>query len=828
MGSSSQLKKLKASVKAHGLVGQTNGKGKKSLNARKDRESSVQAIREAFNPFDKKFNRMKRDILGRNLQGVAGKPSVQKQNAEEARRQEYLEQKKRENKVGGLRDRRFGEDDPTLSHEEKAQARYAREKQSIYNLESNDNLFSHGSLSLQDDFDEGDLGISDEEFGPKLRKRFERDDEEEEDEDAPQVKKSKNEIMKEVIAKSKMHKHERQMAREEDLNTMSKLESQENMNELYKELMGMSGAAKPEEIADDMSYEKGVKELLFDRRAAPSDRTKTEEEIAKEQAEKRAELEKKRALRMAGELDSESEASEGEPEFEDPDDDDNAAEFGLKAAEKLLNRGSEDEDESENDHAESEDDFDDILSEEEAEEGSDDEIEEDEEPTKGEKKSAGKPSVETKAEIPQNLDDMFDLMVGKEMSEQFDMVQSLFKKYHPSKAEGNKEKRNVFLTVFIEYILQLAEEQPEALLEDDFLNKSLKLVRLMTEKHNDSTTVGEYFKAKLEDIQDSMDSSIHGRGKDYPTRSDLLFFTLVGMIFSASDHYHLVVTPSILLICQHLTQMPLKSIRDAFAGVYLCNVLASYQQLAKRYIPEVILFITRVLVVMGNKGLEDDRDVFIDKVSKSLRASGLKKSIKVQALRLSSFPDELLAEKESIKCQLVLRAALILSNFASLWQDKSAFIEIFAPALRALEMIKTQHKVFDDVYTKITKLTKFAGDSREPLCLQKHKPMAIPSYAPKFEENYNVDKKSYDENRSRQELNKLRHQLKEEKKSALKELRRENKFLAREKIRERRQEAEEYHEKLARLERTIATEEGAEKNKYEREKAARKRGNKRR
>jgi len=68
-------------------------------------------------------------------------------------------------KSGALVDRRFGENDPTMSLEERMLERFTRERQrasraSVFNLEDEEELTHYGqSLSKFDDFD--DVGILD-------------------------------------------------------------------------------------------------------------------------------------------------------------------------------------------------------------------------------------------------------------------------------------------------------------------------------------------------------------------------------------------------------------------------------------------------------------------------------------------------------------------------------------------------------------------------------------------------------------------------------------------------------------------------------------------
>lgn len=86
----SQLKALKASLKSHGLIGQTNTKGKgkgskkPSDRNRQDKEKVLANIRDAFSPFDVKTTKQKYDVVGgRRVQGAVGRPGISKQIGEE-------------------------------------------------------------------------------------------------------------------------------------------------------------------------------------------------------------------------------------------------------------------------------------------------------------------------------------------------------------------------------------------------------------------------------------------------------------------------------------------------------------------------------------------------------------------------------------------------------------------------------------------------------------------------------------------------------------------------------------------------------------------------
>ena len=177
----------------------------------------------------------KYDVGGRKLSGVTGRPSAAKQAGLEQRKKTLLPEHQLRGHMGTFNDRRFGESNPSLSIEEKLQERYTRERQrgqgrkGMFNLEDDSaDLFgmddegqtlgglTHGGRSVNelkgDDFEAQGFGEDDEDeekgrVGMDTVRRAHFGGFEEKDEgDAPERKRSRQEIMNEVIAKSKEHK----------------------------------------------------------------------------------------------------------------------------------------------------------------------------------------------------------------------------------------------------------------------------------------------------------------------------------------------------------------------------------------------------------------------------------------------------------------------------------------------------------------------------------------------------------------------------------------------------------------------------------------------
>ncbi len=126
---------------------------------------------------------------------------------------------------------------------------------------------------------------------------------------------------------------------------------------------------------------------------------------------------------------------------------------------------------------------------------------------------------------------------------------------------------------------------------------------------------------------------------------------------------------------------------------------------------------------------------------------------------------------------------------------------------------------------KLSVLLQHSQLARRPLELHHHRPLAIKTSIPKFEESFNPDK-HYDPDRERAEASKLRAEHKRERKGAMRELRKDANFIARESLREKKERDAAYEKKYKRLVAEIQGEEGREAKEYEREKQWRKKGRK--
>lgn len=898
----SQLKRLKASLREQGIIGPQQSKKQKKQFAqdekaksdkRLSRTTKLEGIREQFNPFDLKHNvrgpkfevTSNRPATGNAAKGIYGRPSEAKAAGEERRRETLLVEMQRRNKVGGIVDRRFGEDNADMTPEEKALERFALEKQrshkkAVFDLEDDDMGESFGlthmgkSLSLDgpsvlDDYqaDEIDANSDDEddEGRKALKRKMLADGEGGPEAGQPERKKTKAEIYKEVIAKSKYHKAERQAQKDEDEDLREELDQELKGGGLHQLLFsGIKGKDRNSEqnVAEkgklEQEYDFSIRKLAQDRRAAPTDKTKTEEELAEEQASKLRELELKRQRRMEG-LGEESESEhDDEPDEDDADapiqfiekeeDDGFGLGKGIKMRPTATEMGLDDEDDfliedgliAEGSDLSLSEISDDEEDESEVEADGD---EDDDEFTKGllneeeQQNPAFSASLDASADsnakkadadglpyvfpCPETHEEFLEITKTVSTNKLPVVVQRIRALYHSKLEAGNKAKLGTFARVLVQHLSHLALSQQPSFATLESLIRHLHslaktyAVEIATELRSHLERIGER----------PLDLNV----------GDLVILTAIGSIFPTSDHFHQVATPAMLTVTRYLGMKVPRHASDYAIGSYLCILAVQYQTVSKRYVPEVMNFSLNTLTALAPVKSKNKLGSFpVHEPAEGIR---IQKAEKVQVRKLSCL-DCANAEGETaeVKVALVDTVTRLLDAAAGVWTGKPSFPETFQPASDVLghlsskacraHLPKALNAQITKTKAKLDSLLRLAQLGRRTLELHHHRPLAIKSHVPKFEDTFDPDK-HYDPDRERAELAKLRAEHKRERKGALRELRKDANFTAREKLRLKKAKDAAYEKKYKRLVAEIQGSEGREANAYEREKAQRKRAAKR-
>ena len=783
-----------------------------------------------------------------------------------------------------------------MTPEEKALERFVKEKQrgskkdSLFNLEDveEDGQLTHFGKSLSfdnpdraDDFNEVDIEGSDsdgpDEFlkeRPNKRRRLSDTDATSEDSTAKQDSravrpKSKKEVMEEVIAKSKLHKYERQQAKEDDDDLRAELDK--GLPDLFELMRGTPRHVPPPPVSNagmnpdrlallngkeraqaDKEYDERLRQMARDQRAKPTERTLTQEEKLLQEAEKLKGLEEKRLRRMKGEPDnSDSDAPEQVHEAtgdEDPDRD-QVDIFGLGSGltgesktrqldvededeflieEDLIASGSElevsevDESDNPNSEASEEDDpefVQGLLSR--------DDIGRDElNLSKGgdgvSRTDAVAGDLAYTYKCPESHGDLLEIMRTVSIKDLPTVVRRIRALYHPRLASDNKEKLGRFATILVEHVSYLANqpEHPPFQVLEASIRHIHSLAKTIPEE------IGRAFRSHLK--------ALHKHRPTSPAPGDLIMLTAIASVFPTSDHFHQVATPAMLCMAEYLGQKIPRTLGDLATGTYLATLCIQYQRLSKRYVPEVVNYTLNTLLALS--------PIKPRKEKGSFSHHDLPEFIRLQESPTVSSEGERLrfwdilprnddATNQTLKLGLLCSHLALIDNMIDLWAEKTAFCEIFDPIYSVLRFLdgkscsgKLNAAVQNSISTTLSKLHQALRQSlavRKPLLLHNHRPLAIKTSIPKFEESYNPDK-HYDPDRDRAELSKLKAEHKRERKGALRELRKDANFIARESLREKKERDLAYEKKYKRLVAEIQGEEGREAKNYEREKRMRK------
>lgn len=310
------------------------GKTKKSSRApRHSQKAEVPP-----NAFERIHNKKRFDILGRKTKGDTRHVGQLRSAATQKRKDTLLIEYKQLGKANAFLDRRFGEDDDTLTAEEKALLRF--QKQRIkdasggrFSLQDADDINGNGNgggdqyelthlgRSLADDLTDAPDGWNSDDDGAFIDPKLEADlnfggglfqrkhpsDNDNNEYDNSNNKdnrhRSKKEIMEEVIAKSKAYKAAKREQREDDINETDKLDSDFQSLLDDKSLLGLMMKKKGERnssnnkiaigeggegrcgdanntIDDDKRFDVLTRELVFEAKSRPGEKAPTSEELA--------------------------------------------------------------------------------------------------------------------------------------------------------------------------------------------------------------------------------------------------------------------------------------------------------------------------------------------------------------------------------------------------------------------------------------------------------------------------------------------------------------------------------------------------------------------
>ncbi|ACO65607.1 predicted protein, partial [Micromonas commoda] len=575
--------------------------------------------------FAMRSSKLKFDILGRKVKGDKGNVLKAREAGYIKRKDTLLKEHQASGKSNAFVDRRFGEDDASMTPEERAIGRLARtrlrqiKRGSGFNLNDDDDdgqgyddeepitlthggkpidereeerrsahAIARGRRGMRDDDSDDDMamdaattgalhfggGEDDDGFEPTL-KRGDHDTPEENGD--PNRRKTKKEVMDELIDKSKYHKAERARQRERDEDLLDKLDDE------FKEISGAGlfraalskgvGHLKPDGWERD-DYDKLARELALESRGQATDRIRTQEEVDAAEAATLETAERARLKRMnaSDEDDDDDEEDEDEEEDADDDEEDNDDEEAKEAEEA----GEEKE----------ELDFSGDKSDSDLWSDSEEQYEEGEpKPAKAKdpKAKAPVPELPFTFPMPETPHDL-EKIVGHLSVEDTTVALERIRKCHaPTLKEDNRKKMQSFLGLLLQRFEMLSGQSPLPVDYLDVLAVNIAAVANIVPFFAVTSA-----RARLEKMAARLRQRLRDGETGWPPARTILLISLFADIFPTTDKQHPVSTPAALYLGNVLAHCAVRSTREAVTAVVVAGLAARYSAPAGRIFPEAI------------------------------------------------------------------------------------------------------------------------------------------------------------------------------------------------------------------------------------------------
>ncbi|KAI5693520.1 hypothetical protein M8J75_000598 [Diaphorina citri] len=193
-------------------------------------------------------------------------------------------------------------------------------------------------------------------------------------------------------------------------------------------------------------------------------------------------------------------------------------------------------------------------------------------------------------DIPGEYEEMVALFQGRTVKEVKVILERMIKVNHWSLGGDNKARLSQLFAFLLQYLDDSVDPQePKKCWQVlNALSPILFDLCLM-----DPDSAGGYVRGVIQEKY-----QIYARRDSrFPSVHSLVFLKLVSTLFPTSDARHYVTTPALIFLCHALGRSSVICTRDTGLGVFLATLCVEYIDLSKRYVPELINFLTGSLLL---------------------------------------------------------------------------------------------------------------------------------------------------------------------------------------------------------------------------------------
>jgi nucleolar protein 14 len=809
------------------------------------RKSKAAAASSAPNPFDMRTTRLKHDVMGKRVKGKIGHATQSRSKAMKERETALKQELQNRDKSNSFLDKRLGETDRNVDPEDKSLARFkaermsqmlAKRKSNRFNLggDADDVVLTHKGRTLGDDLELSDSGFSSDADGGTARHNHDMTSKYnfggDGVDDADRAKRSKKEVMEEVIAKSKAHKLERQREKQNADELLDTIDYKfQDMTELLSKRSREEKAREDAENNQD-DFNVVANELRYEARMQAADRLLSEEELAKSEKNRLMSLEQARILRMnqdqevdgvdvttvakgtssrtqllrdtfggGDDLDENFVLGDDEEEGSDVESNDNDGEDEDDEGDE--DEGDEDEgdeDESSDGSSLGDDDIADIAAEE-AAELADSDLDSDDGGPVPQKKVAPSdaPAVLPKKKMSVTAkSDAADAEVDAHIPFVFDMPASieqlriLLSQYVKSDATAERTQRLVLQRLLSCHHIQLGGENKK--LMEKLYDVMLELLAVVASEGDialcNSLTIGLWAaaqqvpvfaaaaaRARIEVLLNEFkDCSMSGDASScYPDMKVLSFFMATAAIFPVTDRRHNVTTPAALYLCQLCSSFSVQPLDSPFVALSaLCTLAAllDYYEPAKRYAGEIYDLLNSVLSSMLPSA--EGSTAFLCTAYRSKAVCEMPSFFALNAGDACVLSEGQVVGVSAAFLRLALRAVKLASGYSGTPQCLSTMM-ITAAQLKAAATNVTIKQLASDVHTAAAAAVQLGEAGRLPLANFKAKPVPMRQFNPMFNDDFDPSRNS-DPDKERAAVRRIAKQHNQELKKVSRDLRKDS------------------------------------------------------
>ena len=184
--------------------------------------------------------------------------------------------------------------------------------------------------------------------------------------------------------------------------------------------------------------------------------------------------------------------------------------------------------------------------------------------------------------------------------------------------------------------------------------------------------------------------------KTWPGLPELMLLRITGLIWSASDLNHPVVGPTRLLMASYLGLCRVRNLGDICSGLFICTLWLQFEDYSKRFVPEVVTFLTNTLLHLSPHKIKDVATLpgsfpSPDFGTRPELRLDVKRARKL-SLGTADLPAALLGTGgEQVKVDLLGTCLTLLERFADQYKSLDGFLELYSPVQTVLVQLDVDH-----------------------------------------------------------------------------------------------------------------------------------------